>query len=193
MSGIERDILLTKMGLTVPLQYLLCFVLYALENQCSAAQPYVSFMDERLANHSYVHLSNGDCIQCHTDLSTCCSTMQGPDRGDWDYPDRSRVPFESAGKVIFERREPQRVDLCRDSGSSPQSGIYSCNIPTSSAGNSFVYVGVYGSSTGGKNYRTSRSNWEYSYRDILLKPVAIIIIHVSACLMYAYNFVVFLG
>lgn len=33
----------------------------------------------------------------------------------------------------------------------------------------------------------------YGYRDILLKPVAIIIIHVSACLMYAYNFVVFLG
>lgn len=146
------------MGLTVPLQYLLCFALYALENQCSATQPYISFTNERLANHSYVHLSNGDCIQCRTDLSTCCTAMQGPYRGDWDSPHRSQVPFD--GEVIVERREAQRVDLCRVSGSSPQSGIYRCNIPTSSADNSFVYVGVYGSSTGGKNYRTSKSNWE---------------------------------
>ena len=52
--------------------------------------PRVSFRGQTLANHSYVNLSQvGDgsggssVVQCHTDLSTCCSGPQGPHRGDW--------------------------------------------------------------------------------------------------------------
>ena len=52
--------------------------------------PYVSFMGQTLANHSYVDLSTvgsepdgSDSVQCHTDLSTCCSGIWGPHRGDW--------------------------------------------------------------------------------------------------------------
>ena len=55
--------------------------------------PYVSFMGQTLANHSYVDfslvgsLSNGsDSVQCHTDLTTCCTGGQGIHRGDWYFP-----------------------------------------------------------------------------------------------------------
>ena len=55
-------------------------------------------MSPSWANHSYVDLSlvrdyydGSDSVQCHTDLSSCCSGAQGPHRGDWYYPDGSRV------------------------------------------------------------------------------------------------------
>ena len=47
---------------------------------CSHTFPYVSFLGQTLANHSYVDLSlvgddlsGSDSVQCHTDLGTCCS------------------------------------------------------------------------------------------------------------------------
>ena len=62
--------------------------------------PYVSFMGQTLANHSYVDLSTvgrepdgSDSVQCHTDLSTCCSGVQGSHRGDWYFPIGTRLPF----------------------------------------------------------------------------------------------------
>ena len=55
--------------------------------------PYVSFIGQTLANHSYVDLStvgsaddNSDSVVCHTDLGTCCSGSQGIHRGDWSFP-----------------------------------------------------------------------------------------------------------
>ena len=62
--------------------------------------PYVSLNGQTLANHSYVDLrlvgndsSGSDSVQCHTDLSTCCSGAQGPHRGDWYFPNGTRLPF----------------------------------------------------------------------------------------------------
>ena len=56
--------------------------------------PYVSFMSQTLANHSYVDISQvgndgsgSDSVQCITDLATCCSGGQGIHRGDWYFPD----------------------------------------------------------------------------------------------------------
>ena len=50
---------------------------------CSQTFPYVSFMGQTLANHSYVDLSlvgddvsGSDSVQCHTDLNTCCNGME---------------------------------------------------------------------------------------------------------------------
>ena len=90
-----------------------------------------------------------DCIQCHTDVNTCCSSSQGPHRGDWYFPNGSRLPFEGQGD-IFERRADQRVNLCRRVGSfPPQPGIYHCDIPISSGEQLSVHVGVYGGNDGG--------------------------------------------
>ncbi|CAI8046731.1 hypothetical protein GBAR_LOCUS25838, partial [Geodia barretti] len=37
--------------------------------------------------------SGSDSVQCHTDLSTCCSGTEGSHRGDWYFPDETRLPF----------------------------------------------------------------------------------------------------
>ena len=65
------------------------------EVHCQTA-PYVSFMGNTVPNHGYVDLgqvgddgsgSDNNTVQCHTDLGTCCSSAQGPHRGDWYFPD----------------------------------------------------------------------------------------------------------
>ena len=128
------------------------------EIQCQTTFPYISFLGQTLANHSYVDLSlvrdyydGSDSVQCHTDLRTCCSVSQGPHRGDWYYPDRLRVQFPGV-ENIHESRGDMRVDFrARHTATSP-SGIYLCGIQTVavhsdmdiSVGES-VYVGLYGS------------------------------------------------
>ena len=125
---------------------------------CQQTYPYVSFMDQNLTNHSYLDLSHvgsrsdgSDSIQCHTDLNTCCSGLQGPHRGDWYFPNGTRLSFSGA---IYEGRGAQRVDLRRASGTGP-TGIYRCDIPTVYVHDDTdilqretVYVGLYSSSKG---------------------------------------------
>ena len=121
--------------------------------------PYVSFMGQTLADHSYLDISQvgsdgsgSDSIQCHTDLSTCCSSTQGPHRGDWYFPSGERLlfPFPGDGD-IYETRSAQRVDLRRTTATGP-SGIYRCDIETIAAQDNgmreTVYVGLYTSDGG---------------------------------------------
>ena len=132
------------------------------EVQCQQTFPYVSFMGQTLANHSYVDISQvgsdvsgSDTLQCHTDLMTCCRGPDGPHRGDWYFPSGNRLPFPSVSEPIFESRTAQRVDLRRNSGTEP-TGIYRCAIATNAVHHSTdisvranVYVGLY-ASTGGE-------------------------------------------
>ena len=67
---------------------LLC-LLSALVEVHSQTAPYLTFMGNNISNHTYVdlntigtYLNNADGVQCHTDLSTCCSGANGPNRGD---------------------------------------------------------------------------------------------------------------
>ena len=81
----------------VLLNFLLFSVFLSLVEVHSQTFPYVSFMDQTLANHSYVDLSlvgdHTDNVQCHTDLSTCCTGVQGVHRGDWYFPNGNRLGF----------------------------------------------------------------------------------------------------
>ena len=125
-------------------------------------------MGETLPNHGYVNLSlvgdatdGSDSVQCHTDLSTCCSGAQGADRGDW-YPPGSdtRLPFgneDGGSNDIYESRIAQRVDLRRRNNADMPSGIYRCDIETNAVHSDdstdtttreTVYAGIY--ATGGK-------------------------------------------
>ena len=129
-----------------------------LEVRCQTV-PYVSFMGQTLANHSYVDLSlvgdTSDNVVCHTDLSTCCSGGQGVHRGDWYFPNGDRLPFPG-GVDIFEARGAQRVDLRRRNSATSPVGIYRCNIQTeavhddddTSVRDAPVYVGLYNTSGG---------------------------------------------
>ena len=107
-----------------------------------------------VSNHSYVDLTlvgdarNGsDSVQCHTDLVTCCSNAAaGPDRGDWYFPNGTRLPFSD---IIFESRQAQRVDLRHRGGSDVTSGVYRCTVETNAFndddGHETVYAGLYAS------------------------------------------------
>ena len=74
----------------ISLLLLSMFELWSLvEVHSQTEYPYVSFMGETLPNHAYVDLSlvgsdgsGSDSVQCHTDLTTCCTGSQGSDRGD---------------------------------------------------------------------------------------------------------------
>ena len=123
--------------------------------------PYLSFMGQTLTNHSWVDISHvgtgNNSVQCHTDLSTCCSGAQGIHRGDWYFPNKTRLPFPTNimnPLPIFESRLAQRVDLRRSSGTEP-TGIYCCDIDTNALHDSgmreTVYMGLY-TSDGGISY-----------------------------------------
>ena len=123
---------------------------------CQTA-PYIMFKGKTLANNSYVDISevgnagSGNNVQCHTDLSTCCSATQGPHRGDWYFPNGTRLPIPGGSPPIVESRQDQRVDLRRNSGTGP-TGIYRCDIATDAVHNNnmseTVYVGLYTSDGG---------------------------------------------
>ena len=131
------------------------------EVQCQTA-PYVSFMGQTLADHSYVDISqvgigSDAAVYCHTDLDTCCTAAQGSHRGDWYFPTGGRlnIPSSTAGS-IFEARTDQRVDIRHVNNTNVPTGIYRCDIPTVAVHHptdifvrASVYVGLY-TSTGGK-------------------------------------------
>ena len=117
-------------------------------------------MGQSLASHSFVHLGtigNDDTssLHCVTDLGTCCSGAQGSHRGDWYFPDGTRLPFGEHNN-IYEIRLAQNVQLRRSPGSAAsRSGIYRCDIPTLSVHDDddisvrdHVYVGVYAANQG---------------------------------------------
>ena len=131
---------------------LLLFLLSLVEVHCQTF-PYVSFKGQTLVNHSYVDLStvgnssNGsNSVQCHTDLSTCCSGSQGPHRGDWYFPNGTRLQFSGD---VYEARGANRVFLRHTNATGP-TGIYRCDIATvvvhdviGISVRDTVYVGLY--------------------------------------------------
>ena len=99
-----------------------------------------------------IHSDPGNTMRCHTDLSSCCSSSQGIHRGDWYFPDETKLQLASPELDIFERHVAQRVTIrCRNNAMGP-SGIYHCDIPTVPVHDDSdlsvretVYVGLYAS------------------------------------------------
>ena len=80
---------------------LLCLLSAVVELHSQTA-PYLTIKGKIIPNNSYVNLSTVDpkgkkknlnTLQCHTDLNTCCTRAQGPDRGDWYFPNGNRLPI----------------------------------------------------------------------------------------------------
>ena len=126
---------------------LLC-LLSAVVEVHSQTVPYLTFMGNYIHNHSYVNLNTVaknyiNNVKCHTDLISCCSGVQGPNRGDWYFPNGNKLLFSGD---VYEGRGPQRVVL-KYTGSGGTSGIYHCDIETNAVnvndGRETVYVGLY--------------------------------------------------
>ena len=135
---------------TIAIPLLLC-LLSALVEVHSQTAPNLTFMGNNIPNNSYVDLTTVGTdfgvndILCYTDLSSCCSVAQGPDRGDWHFPDTSRLRFVS-NDIVYESRHVQVVRLLY-TGSNGTSGIYRCDIETVAVNNNngreTLYIGLY--------------------------------------------------
>ena len=133
------------------------FLLWSNVDVHSQTAPYVTFMGEILPNNSYVDvslvgdpLSGGEGVQCHTDLTTCCSRHQGMERGDWYAPGSvTRLPFYESGNIdsVCEHRDNQKVILYHRPWV-PHPNIRSrCDIAVTDSGRGIIYMGIY--ETGG--------------------------------------------
>ena len=132
---------------------LVLFLCVMVEVFSQTAVPYVRF-GNIFSNHSYVDLSGAQTssektVQCHTDLTSCCSSLEGADRGDWFFPNGTTLRSNSSGDSLYRSRTAQRVNLhCRKSVSITN-GIYQCTIETNAvnnnAGREKIYVGLYAS------------------------------------------------
>ena len=138
------------MAAMIHLLWLVLMLSWSLEDVNSLTFPYVSFMSQTLANHSYVDLSlvgsdssGSDSVQCVTDLNTCCINTYGSHCGDWYFPDGNRLGFHSY--IIHESRGPQRVNLRRRNAAISPTGVYRCDNNSLRA---TVYVGLYTTSGG---------------------------------------------
>ena len=127
-------------------------LLCGLEVKCQTF-PYVSLsMGAGLPNHSYVDLGTvgtdyRTSVWCHTDLGSCCTSVDGSHRGQWFFPDG--VALQTDGD-IYVVEKPQRVELRRSNSATSPTGIYRCEIPTNAVHDATdisvrakVYVGLY--------------------------------------------------
>ena len=107
--------------------------------------PLLSLRGHLLANNSYVEFSRVEqssftALRCNTPLQNCCTSQLG-ERGDWFYPNRSRLSFSN--RHIYQRREVQRVELHRAKGTTSPTGIYCCAIPYKFSAKERLCVGLY--------------------------------------------------
>ena len=143
-------------------------LLWSLVEVHSQSFPRLSFMGQTRANHAYVDLSlvgrsdvgGGEDVQCITDLATCCASGGGPHRGDWYFPNGTRLNFSAPNIDTFEVRVSQGVDIRRNTNANSPTGIYRCGIPTVAVHDNddisvrdTVYVGLYTASGGEYNFR----------------------------------------
>ena len=90
-------------------------------------------MGSILKNHSYVDLSlvrnrfsSHDIVQCHTDLTTCCTRTQGSYHRDWIPPSsEARLPYSTN---IFAHNDNKKVHLHRKNWGFMETGIYRCAV-----------------------------------------------------------------
>ena len=137
-----------------------CVLWSLVEVHSQTEYPYVSFMRQKLTNHSYVNLtlrnmSNNVLVGCHTDLMTCCNSTD-IHQGDWYFPNGERVKLEKDRVNIYKRCGDKQVNLLHKNDANIPSGIFHCDIPTSNTENdslviknNILYVGLY---TSGGNY-----------------------------------------
>ena len=138
------------------------------EVHCQTA-PYVTFMGNTVPSHGYVDLSlvgndgsGSDSVVCHTDLQTCCTSTHGSHRGDWYFPDGTRLPFSGDGGDIYEDRDAQRIVIRHRNNANSPVGIYRCDIATNAdpSERATVYVGLYTASGG-------MGTWKFVYSFVL--------------------------
>ena len=143
-------------GMSAIAPLLLC-LLSAVVEVYSQTAAYLTIKGKNIPNNSYVDFNTvgrkiehqkPNTLHCHTDLNTCCRRAQGPDRGDWYFPNGNRLPIYTYINipVLSEGRGRQQV-VVYYRGNVGTSGIYRCDIETiavnNNSGNVSLFVGLY--------------------------------------------------
>ena len=150
-----------------------CVLWSLVEVHSQTKYPHVSFMRQKLTNHSYVNLnlrnmSNNLLVKCHTDLMTCCNSSN-IHQGDWYFPNGERVKLKEDGVNIYKKCGNKQVSILHKNDAIIPSGIFRCDIPTSNTENdslvvknNTLYVGLY--TSGGIN-SISTKEMPYTFRE----------------------------
>ena len=133
---------------------LLCLLLALVEVHSQTA-PYLTFMGNNVPNSSYVVYTRlfgrKNELRCNTDLTTCCTSAQGDDRGNWYFPNGKQLSH--LFRALSQGRSAQRTVLHYRGLGFVEPGIYRCDIETvavnNDAGYESIYVGLYDIFRGG--------------------------------------------
>ena len=87
-----------------------------------------------------------DALLCMTNLTTCCRNATSGAKGNWYFPNGSKVFGTNAQWNFFRSRGQRVVYLNRRSGG--VDGIYHCEIPDSMNVTQTIYIGLYTGDTG---------------------------------------------
>ena len=124
------------------------------ENHCQRLTPYLHLRGQNLPNHSYVDLNevgnvSSSSLQCRTDLRNCCSSAEGSFRGDWYFPNGTRLLFPKE-YGFYEGRAAKIVNLYRNTQATSPMGSFYCKIPynNNNPSNETLYVGLYNTAAG---------------------------------------------
>ena len=112
----------------------------------SAGDVWFSLRGTTYQNNSLVTLEDigdgNDALNCKTNLTG----VNGSVRGDWYFPDGTRVLSTNDDSEIYGTRGEMAVRMNRRRGG--EEGIYHCEIPDSMNVNQTIYIGVYNTSSG---------------------------------------------
>ena len=112
----------------------------------SAGDVKLSLRGTRYQNNSIVTLTDigegNDALNCKNNLTG----VNGSVRGDWYFPDGTRVLSAPNNSEIYRTRDQMAVRMNNRGGG--EEGIYHCEIPDAMHLNQTIYIGVYNTSSG---------------------------------------------
>ena len=82
---------------------------------------------------------NITALLCLTNNVDCCRR----NKGEWYFPNGSRVRIYGSGDDVYRNRGPSMVRLHHRNNSIPPTGIFHCKIPDVNERYNSVYVGIY--------------------------------------------------
>ena len=137
--------------LPVPFHFILGVLLFGMEsNFPGAGDVWFSLRNTTYHNNSNVTLEDigegGDgALLCRTKLTACCRKPYSVSKGNWFFPNGTKVP--SSGELWNFHRTRSKLGVhlnCRRGG---VNGIYRCVVPDSMNVTQTIYIGVYSATT----------------------------------------------
>ena len=87
-----------------------------------------------------------DALLCMTNLTACCRPPHSDAKGNWFFPNGTRVPSSGNNWGFYHTRGQMVIRMHRRRGG--VEGIYCCEIPDTFGFIQTIYIGVYSISTG---------------------------------------------